>query len=184
MEEEKILRDAVLIYLVTKTSVVLPIKVRHIGAGKRNGYGGGIEPGENALTAAIRETEQETTPDPEKDGVFIQRKYTEKFGEIEFHNITEKGERFICKVHIFLCSKWRGKIRDSDEMIKAKSFKKNALPLKQMMAADRYFLPMILEGNKITGTAKYGPHQRRLLEPMQISIVGSFSDGGEGRVEC
>ena len=66
-EEEKILYDAVLVFFVKDGKVLLPTKMKKIGKGKLNGYGGGIEKDETPITAAIREVEEETKGEKEGD---------------------------------------------------------------------------------------------------------------------
>ncbi len=56
--EEKTLLNATVCLLVKDDEVMLGIKTKKIGAGCRNGYGGGIEPDELIKEAAIRELEE------------------------------------------------------------------------------------------------------------------------------
>jgi hypothetical protein len=49
--------NAVLAFPVHVGEVAMGRKLRHIGAGRLNGYGGGIEHGETELEALVREVE-------------------------------------------------------------------------------------------------------------------------------
>ncbi|MBI4136155.1 MAG: NUDIX domain-containing protein [Candidatus Vogelbacteria bacterium] len=55
MPIEKVLKEATLVFLVRAGKVLLARKTRHIGEGRWNGYGGGIDSGENLIQCAIRE---------------------------------------------------------------------------------------------------------------------------------
>ncbi|MEM6822896.1 MAG: NUDIX domain-containing protein, partial [Verrucomicrobiota bacterium] len=59
---------AVLCFVFRDDEVLLIEKKRGLGAGKINGPGGKIDPGETALESAIRETQEEVgiTPDSPK----------------------------------------------------------------------------------------------------------------------
>lgn len=147
--------------------VLLARKTRHIGKGRWNGYGGGLEPGENLLTCAVRETRQES-------GLEVSSTDLEKVAEVTFHNTKSDGRNFSCLVHVYIISRWRGEPRASEEMMEPTWFPLANLPVSQMMPADSIWLPLILAGKKIIGTAHYGPFQRSLLRPVEITEVGRF----------
>jgi len=83
--------------------VWLAIKTKKIGKGKLNAHGGGIEPGETSFDAGIRELEEETRGDRAR-GVIVKREHLEKVGIMHFHNTTEEGITFVCKVHVLMAS--------------------------------------------------------------------------------
>ncbi len=182
VEKEKILSDAVLVFPVKGSKVLLATKMKKIGRGKLNGYGGGIEKGELPIIAVLRETEEESRESKDADGVTLMRSQLEKFGFMSFHNQLENGETFICNVHIYLCSAWTGEFFSSEEMINPTWYSKERIPLTKLMPADRFWLPQILAGHKITGKAKYGPHQNELIGKVEIEKIMCFADDVGGRV--
>ncbi len=174
-EKEKILRDAVLIFLVSGRYVTLAVKNKGIGAGKLNGYGGGIEEGETPKQAAIREVFQETS-NGDIGGVDIEEKDLEKFAVMFFRNTTEEKITFVCKVHVYVTKKWTGTIVPSDEMSEPNLCLIDNLPFDRMMLADKYWVPIVLGGQKIFGKAVYGPRQESLKGDVQIQRISNIRD--------
>ena len=170
MAEEKTLLNAVLCFPVRTGEVMLGLKLQKIGAGKLNGWGGGIESGEMPIQAMIRELFVES------GGVKTEPGDYEKVAVIDFHNTKTDGTAFVCRVHIYLLLRWEGEFRTTDEIANPRWHRRDGLPLDEMMPADRAWLPPILAGRKLIGRAKYGPFQRELLEPMEIRYVVAFRD--------
>lgn len=96
--------------------------------------------------------------------------------EIYFHNTKSDGKTFVCKVHFYLVRDWRGEIRETEEMLNPTWFEINNLPLDELMPADKYWLPIVLNGKKIKASPKLGPFQKTLLEDFKIEEVDSFED--------
>lgn len=167
MPTEKVLLEAALVFLARSKKVLLAKKTRHIGEGRWNGYGGGLEPGETLVSCAIRETQQEC-------GVIIRPQDLEKVAEVTFHNTKTAGEKFSCLVHVFVTKNWHGEPKESEEMASPTWFAFDRLPVAEMMPADTHWVPLVLAGKKIIGRAHYGPFQRELLEPVSLKEVDSF----------
>jgi len=174
MIEEKVLLNATVCLLIKKDKVLLGLKTKKIGAGCRNGYGGGIEEGETIINAAIRELEEETGKKVGNTFITTSPRYLEKVAIIDFENTKSDGISFICRVHFFIVRKWIGEAVDTDEMTDPQFFKIDDLPLSQMLPADSKYFPLILRGKKILAKAKYGPYQKELLGPVSIEEVSSF----------
>lgn len=164
--EEKTLREATLGFLIEGNEVWLAIKADKIGKGKRNGYGGGIEKDETPEDCMEREL-------PEESGVTARKEYFEKVAIIDFHNKKENGETFICKVHVYLIRFFKGEPKETKtrEMLDPQKFLIDKLPLRKLMPADKDWLPLVLNGLKVTGSVFYGPNQKRLIKKSQIKIV-------------
>lgn len=170
--KEKILKEAVVVYLVNKdnndniTDVWLSIKTRKIGAGCRNGYGGGIEE-ETEKRAGIRETREETR------GVKILARFMEKVATVYCHNKLENGESFICAVHMYISDYYSQKPRSSYKhgMINPVLYNVKDLPIDELMPADRDWLPHVLAGKKLVAHAYYNPRQESLYQPTEIEFV-------------
>ena len=171
--EEKILNDAVLVFLVKNGQVYLATKMLKIGKGKLNGYGGGIEKGEDSFLAGIRELEEETRGTRER-GVIVDMKDLEKVAIMDFHNTTAEGVTFICKVHMLIAADWVGEVISTNEMANPKLYPVDKIPLDQMMPADKVWMPRIFSGRKFIGKAKYGPRQETLIGDVEIKYVDVF----------
>lgn len=163
-ESEKILLRASLVILRQDRKILLPIKKLKIGAGLRNGYGGGIEVGEGPDDATVRELEEEA-------GITALVENLQRVGVIDFHNITEQGVEFTCRVFVSFLQHWQGKPKEGPEMGAPEWFDEADMPLKEMMPADRYWLPVLLEGRIIYAQAWYGPKQQSLRQPTSITDI-------------
>lgn len=168
MEEEKTLLNATLCFLVKGDEVLLSLQTQKIGKGCLNGYGGGIEAEDKTPEeAALRELKEEAK-------VLVSPNCLQKVAIIDFHNTKSDQSVFICRVHVYLVSHWTGDPQPSNEMIDPTWFRKDLLPLDKMLPADREWLPLVLNGQKIIASAKYGPFQKTLLGGVEIRQVNSF----------
>ena len=163
--EEKILLEATLCFLVRGDEVLLAKKTKKIGKGCWNGYGGGPEPEDGGVMAntAIRELEEES-------GIRTLPEHLSKVAIVDFHNTTSDGEIFICRVHTYIVTHWDGDVVETEEMATPTWFPIHDLP-REMMLADRTWLPLILSGKKIIAEAHYGPFQQTLLREVIVREV-------------
>ena len=167
MKEEKVLIDAVLGYLVKDDKVLMARKAKKIGEGCWSGYGGGIDGGETEMQALLRELKEES-------GLTATEEFLEKVAIIDFHNTKSDGQKFICKVHIYLISNWSGVPVETDEMLSPTWFDINSLPFEEMMPSDKDWLPQLLSGKKMIASAYLGPFQKTSLAETKIEYVESF----------
>jgi 8-oxo-dGTP diphosphatase len=135
-----------LVFLIRDSSVLLAMKKRGFGIGKWNGAGGKVEPGESLEQAAIRECEEE---------IYITPQNLSKVGVIDFYL-----DDFHQQCHIFVCDKWNGEPKESEEM-SPKWFKNSEIPYEVMWEDDPYWLPLALE-NK-TFKAEFSFRGNKLL---------------------
>lgn len=153
---------AVLVFPVRGDEVCLPWKKRKIGAGKRNGYGGGINQDETDRDAAVREIAEEggISIDPEQLRLRAFCHFITKYEEGEAH----------CFVDVFTLDmgKVLGELHESKEMGKPEWFPKDNLPMHELMPADKIWLPHILYDKKFRVHAVYGPKQQILLSPVHM----------------
>ena len=117
--------------------VLLIRKKRGLGAGKINGPGGQLEPGESPLACALRETEEELLITPTQ---------VTAAGELFFH--AEDMPRI--HAHLFVARSWFGTPTETDEAIPPWTHT-SALPFDEMWEDDRLWLPEILAGNHVRG---------------------------------
>lgn len=123
-----------LVFLTRGEEVLLIHKKTGLGAGKINGPGGKLEPGETAMEAAVREVEEE---------LMITPTGLEEMGELHFDFVD--GLRLHCSV--FRGTGFEGTPTETREA-KPEWFPIGEIPLDQMWADDRYWLPDMLAGRK------------------------------------
>lgn len=128
---------AVLLFLFRNDEILLIRKKRGLGAGKINGPGGRIDPGESAEQAALRETREEVG--------------------LEARNIREAGQLFFQftnghSIHctVFTGTEWSGELVETAE---ADPFwtPVTEVPFEAMWADDRHWFPALLEGRYFRG---------------------------------
>lgn len=115
-------------------ALLLIRKKRGFGAGKINGPGGKIDPGETALESTIRETFEELLVTPIAP---IQ------LGELFFE--FRDGLRLHCAV--FAAHDFTGTPSETDEAVPLWT-PVDAVPYEEMWADDRYWLPLLIRGEK------------------------------------
>lgn len=123
--------------------ILLAMKKRGFGAGRWNGLGGKLNPGETIEAAAKREAEEEA-------GIVLQD--LEKMGILEFEF---QGNPEILQVHVFKSTSFTGEPTETEEM-KPAWFEAGAVPYKEMWPDDIFWLPLFLEGKKFTGKFLFG----------------------------
>ena len=126
---------ATLLFVRRGDEVLLIRKKRGLGAGKINGPGGKIDPGETAVQCAIREVQEElcvTALDPVD------------FGELSFEFVD--GLRL--QARIFVATAHEGTPTETDEAVPLWT-PVSAIPYDQMWADDRLWLPEVLAGRKV-----------------------------------
>lgn len=127
--------EAVLTFIRMRGQVLLIVKKRGLGAGKINAPGGRIQPGETALHAAIRETEEEVGLTP----LHLHANGILRFAFTDGYNL-------MC--HVFTAPSYLGKMRETDE---ATPFwcKEREIPYGKMWKDDQYWLPHVLKGESV-----------------------------------
>ena len=128
---------ATLCYILHEGRVLLIRKKRGIGAGKINGPGGKVDPGETPLAAAIREVEEETGVTP-LDPVL--------HGELRFRF----ADGLVLHCMVYLADRFRGEPRETPEAVPL-WFPADALPYAEMWEDDRHWLPLLLARQFFTG---------------------------------
>lgn len=125
-----------LCFIVKDGRVLLIHKKRGLGAGKVNGPGGKLEPGETARDAAIREVREEIGVTP---------LHLENRGVLHFQ-FTD-GYALHCTV--FVARDLEGELIETDE---AKAFwcDVDAVPYAEMWEDDQHWLPQVLDGKSFT----------------------------------
>ncbi len=128
---------ATLLFVIRDGRILLIRKKRGLGAGKINGPGGRIETGEDALSAAVRETREELEIVP--SGI-------RKAGELSFQ-FTD-GYSLFC--HVFTADSFTGEPRETPEAAPLWT-DLDSIPYDSMWADDRLWFPLMLSARKFQG---------------------------------
>jgi 8-oxo-dGTP diphosphatase len=128
---------ATLMFIVRDEQILLIEKKRGLGAGKINGPGGKIEPGETPLQAVIRETQEELCITPHAP---------RKLGELWF-SMSDCPD-ILC--HVFRADNFTGTPTETDEAIPLWT-PLAAIPYHRMWEDDRQWLPVLLENQPFCG---------------------------------
>ncbi|MBV6498763.1 MAG: 8-oxo-dGTP diphosphatase [Prosthecobacter sp.] len=127
---------ATLMFIVDEEAgrVLLIRKKRGLGAGKINGPGGKMDPGETSLECAVRETQEElgvTALEPVKHG------------ELWFQFV----DGLALHVDVFRATRWQGEPVETPEAIPLWTSLAE-LPFEEMWADDRFWLAEVLVEKK------------------------------------
>jgi len=128
---------ATLIFVVEPERILLIRKKRGLGAGKVNGPGGRLEPGETPRDAAIREIQEELCVSPL--GV-------EERGELAFQFVDGYG--LFC--HVFAANGYDGTPTETDEATPMWT-PLDAIPYAEMWADDALWMPHLLARRRFSG---------------------------------
>ncbi len=135
----------VLCFVVAGGRILLIRKLRGLGAGKINGPGGKVEPGEAPLAAAIRETEEEIGVTP--TGV-------REMGDLHFRFVNETGVGAGLQLHctVFRAEGYVGQEEGKEPVSTDEAIPLwhpvDALPFHEMWADDPFWLPLVIEGDR------------------------------------
>lgn len=132
---------ATLCFVIRGGQILLIRKKRGLGAGKINGPGGRIEPGESAVQAAVRETQEELLITPINPALH---------GELHF-DFTD-GYKLHCAV--FVSPDCIGEPVETDEAAPMWT-DLHAIPFDEMWADDRHWLPGVIQGGKFRGYFRF-----------------------------
>ena len=136
------MKQATLCFLLDGNRVLLGMKKRGLGAGRWNGIGGGVEPGESVLDAARREVQEE---------IGVRADNIEKVGMLRFYFPDEpQFAGWNQEVHVYLAREWVGEPGESDEMA-PQWHAIEEIPFDNMWADDAHWLPRILAGERLFG---------------------------------
>jgi 8-oxo-dGTP diphosphatase len=128
---------ATLVFVVRRDEILLIRKKRGLGAGKINGPGGKIEPGEAPDVCAARELHEELCVKPLGLGVC---------GELDFQFVDGYG----IHVTVFRAEDCVGDATETDEAV-PRWTSLDRIPYEEMWEDDRLWLPAMLEGQSFRG---------------------------------
>ena len=134
--------------------VLLGLKKRGFGAFKWNGFGGKKEADEDPEESASRELREECCLD-------VTPRDLEKVAEMSFY--FPSFPEWNMFVHTFIARTYRGKPLETEEMRPA-WFSMDMIPFDEMWADDRYWLPLVLRGEKVKGIFTFNNDRATLAE--------------------
>ena len=128
---------ATLTFVIKDGQILLIRKKRGLGAGKINGPGRRLEPGETLPECAVREVQEElciTPVNPEFCG----------------ENLFQFTNGYSIHVHTYMASNFTGLPEETDEAIPL-WFPLEQIPYEEMWADDIIWIPEMLKGNRFKG---------------------------------
>lgn len=123
------------------------MKKRGFGAGRWNGVGGKIEPGETEVQALVRECQEEIGVTPLE------------YEKVAAHDFTFPDGTTDMQVHAYISHKWQGEPVESEEMA-PQWFKIADIPYNDMWQDDIVWLPLVLKGKKLTAEFAFDTDDR------------------------
>ena len=128
---------ATLVFVIKDGRMLLIHKKRGLGAGKINGPGGRVEPGESFPECAVREMQEELRVTPLRP---------ERVGIHRFQFV----DGYSTYVHVFRAPDLEGEPAETDEA-KPTWVDVNAIPFDEMWEDDRHWLPLVVAGRGFAG---------------------------------
>jgi len=121
--------------------ILLAMKKRGFGVNKWNGVGGKQQGSEDIDTTAVREVAEEIK-------VKIDPQDLDRIAVFKFY--FPHQPEWNMEVYFYFCYKWPGEPEETEEM-KPQWFNLDQIPYDQMWDDDKYWLPRVLQGEKLKG---------------------------------
>ena len=159
------MRNSTLIFLVLKEGgkirdICLAMKKRGFGKWRYNGVGGKAQDGESIEDAVRREAEEEI-------GVVVGD--ITKHAELSFTFPHESS--FDQLVHVYITEEWEGEPKKIEEM-NPLWLSISYIPYSEMWPDDIFWLPQVLNGEKLRGRFVFGPED--MVKEHEVSVVEDF----------
>lgn len=131
----------------TGKQVLLGFKKTGFGAGRWVGLGGHIEDGEAPAAAAIREVEEES-------GLVVPPSALTNLAMLDFRFPDRPS--WDQTAEVFVADAFTGEPAESDEVI-PRWFATDGLPVDEMWDDARYWMPLVLAGQRVNVQVTFGP---------------------------
>lgn len=157
-----------------REQVLLGYKKGGFGAGKIDGFGGKVEPGETIAEAAARELLEESS-------IVAVAEQLEYVALLDF--IFPCRPEWSQLVHAFVARQWTGTPAESDEMI-PRWYALNDIPFAGMWGDSPYWLPLVLAGKRLRARIVFqednetvGQARLELLSPAEAAALAAGQSG-------
>ncbi len=143
---------ATLVFPIKNNQIILGTKLKKVGAGKRNGFGGKPEPKDlgNIRATAVRELWEESGK-----GLICNESDLQPKALIDFYFFDNTSNEPNWSVMIYTTEVFTGIASKTDEMDDPQPFDFDNIPYDHMLPADRDFLPKILAGETFRATVRF-----------------------------
>lgn len=156
-----------LTFIERGSKFLLGMKKRGFGAGKWNGFGGKLGPGEGIQEAARREVLEE---------IGIELGDLTQIGILEF--IFENNPDTTLEVHVFVAKKYTGTPREGEEM-RPQWFVRNKIPFNDMWPDDVLWFPLMFAGTPFFGRFYFSADEQKILSYELKELSDIQKDGLE-----
>ncbi len=157
---------ATLVFPRRGNNLMLATKMRGIGVGYLNGWGGGVEPGESIHECAMREFKEETGGATIPDEA-VEQDVFNCVGVVHFANHKEDGRVVNCDVYVYVTQFWYGEIRSTEEMRSPRFHRVHSIPRLNLLPGDKFWLPQFLRGRNMHAWVEQD-HNYRLLSDVVV----------------
>jgi 8-oxo-dGTP pyrophosphatase MutT (NUDIX family) len=147
-----------LLFLYKENEILLALKKRGFGQGLWNGVGGKQQLGENIKETAIRECQEE---------ILVTPKSLNNVAKLMFNYAD--GQSIL--VYVYLSEHWQGEPKESEEM-KPQWFNFNDIPFQEMWPDDQYWLPKIINKDKVKAAFNFDTNNR--IIDHQLDVVDTL----------
>lgn len=146
-----------LLLLRRDDEVLLAMKKRGFGAGRWNGVGGKLNPGETIEQALVRECQEEIGVTPTE---------YHKIAEHDFVLDSVSQTPWHMFVHTYICSQWKGEPAETEEMA-PRWFKISDIPYDDMWQDDHYWMPQAYDGKLLKTVFTFDEQDNLLSQTIQ-----------------
>jgi 8-oxo-dGTP pyrophosphatase MutT (NUDIX family) len=146
------MKQATLCYCIKGDEILLGLKKVRFGAGKWNGYGGKVDPGESNEEAAARELFEES-------GIATDANALEKIADIQFYFAGKP----VFQCHAYVARSWENDAAESEEM-RPQWFPIRSMPFDTMWVSDSLWLERALAGEHLRGVVHFNDDGSAVLD--------------------
>lgn len=151
---------ATVVFLIRAGKILLGRKMKKVGAGKRNGYGGRAEPSDISIRhTACRELFEESG-----EGVVVEPENLVCESLVDFYFFDNHTTEPNWSVMFYIAEKFSGEATGTDEMSDPRWFPLDKIPFDEMLPADKIILEKLLAGKPFTGRVRFNEKMTELIE--------------------